>query len=115
MASIRKLPPEWIDRIFERLQCIYKEKWTSMFGSPEKERLAKIMWSSGLTGLSAEEIKKALAACECFPHYHPPVWTDFYHYAKGFKTPPRRKEELTPMGDPEIAKKYLQSIKKGLK
>lgn len=107
-----KMPTEWVERIFERLACIYKERWTSLLGSDGRKNLLIAQWCTGLAGLSAEQIKRALTNCEFSGEFMPPTVMDFYHLAKGNKILKRNANDV-PMtvSNREVAKLYLTEIR----
>ncbi len=112
--NFTKLPMEWVDRIFDRMSCIYKDRWTKLYGDERNASLYKTIWSSGLSGLSVNEIKKALSMCEAYPYAQVPTHIEFYHYAKGIRVPSKsgRLAKNEPVaGNPEIAKQHLAQIK----
>lgn len=86
-SKFNKLPLEWVDRIFMRLESIYGDKWKELLPNEGKKQLYQKIWSTGLSGLKATEIQKALDACRSGDKYYPPTHIEFYHYAKGIKIP----------------------------
>lgn len=109
-----KISSIWINRIFERMNVIYGDKWIAHIGKPDRERILKSIWTVALTGCKAHEIKKALTMCEAFSHSGIPTHIEFYHYAKGIREPVHVRPPIEAKGDPEIAKKYLDQIKNKL-
>lgn len=112
------LPLNWTERIFERLKWIFKEKWSDLYERNAVRRgLYLQQWSSGLSGLTAIEIQRAISTCELSFIHFPPTVVEFYHYAKkNINPPPRPKVDLVDLGSsPLVAKKYIQSIKNTLK
>lgn len=117
--NITPLPKDWIDRLFERLEMIYKENWKRQFevnGKPKPERvdLAKTTWATGLAGLSAEEIKAALNTFNFADPTNVPTVIEFYHAAKRIRMPLKKKQDLTyplPKRDPVVAKKFMDEIR----
>jgi hypothetical protein len=109
---MEKLPLPWVERIFERLECAYKTKWTDLLGNEKRRNIHLVQWSTGLAGLSAQEIQRALTMCECSLRDCPPTVVEFWHIAKGLKFLKRAAYEL-PMTEEnrEIAKHYLSEIK----
>jgi len=117
-----RLPMEWVERIFERMECIYKNRWLEFVGNENQQLILKTIWSTGLSGLDAIAIKKALSMCESFPHASIPTHIEFYHYAKGIryiKVPSHSLHHPMSLNekksDSELAKKYLSDIKQKLK
>lgn len=112
-----KLNMDWTNRIFERLKIIFKEKWSERYErTPSMKALYLSQWSSGLSGLSAPEIKKAITILECFTPPHVPSVIEFYHYAKGNIGAHRKKESrFQDASQPEVAHQYLSDIKNKLK
>jgi hypothetical protein len=114
-SSYQKLPMSWVERIFERLEMIYKDRWLPSL-SDERKSLLKIVWSSALIGLSADEIRCALSLFQSYPHLEPPTHMEFFHYAKGKKQPYiKPTNSKYERGNPEVASKYLSEIKSKLK
>ena len=111
---IAKLPMEWIDRLFDRLEAIYQDKWRAYYSNPQKISLYKSIWSTGLSGLTPEEIRNALA--KCYSNTTLPNPITFYHMAKNLGLVPKPKEEKITWkrGSEEIAKTYLDAMKKEL-
>lgn len=111
-----KLPREWVERIFERLKCTFKEKWTDFYEKhPGRKDLYLEMWSTGLSGLSAKEIQRALLIFELSDLYSPPTVMEFFHCARGHTTPPR-KESSSDFGiTSQVAKENIRAIQAGLK
>lgn len=106
---MEKLPVAWVERIFERLQCVYKENWIV---DERRKHLLLTQWCTGLSGLTGPEIQKAIAMCECSDRTMPPTVIEFYHYAKGIRVLPRRKlTGLESIGSKEVGKKFLQEIR----
>jgi len=112
---MQKLPTDWVERIFERLECTYKSKWTCLVGDERRKNIYLNQWSTGLAGLTPQEIKRALAMCECSYHDLPPTVVEFYHMAKGLKVL-KRKDSVLPMTlqTRELAEQYLTEIRSKL-
>lgn len=116
---IEKLPIPWVERIFERLECIYKEKWRKSYGDPKIKDIAILQWSAALTGLNAKEIQKAITTCECYMDYEVPTFMEFFDYAKGKRAIPNRRPN--PMAffktdeQKKHGEKYINEIKAKLK
>jgi hypothetical protein len=109
---MQKLPMPWVERIFERLECTYKTKWTEIYGKRNRKDLYLNQWSTGLAGLTALEIQRALTMCECSSNGYPPTVVEFYHLAKGLKILPRNQMDVPITHENrEIAKQYLSEIK----
>lgn len=105
--NFNKLPTEWVDRIFERLACLYNDRSTNQLPNEGRKDLYKVIWSTGLAGLSVSEIRKAFSMCEAYPYAAIPNHIEFYHYAKGIRAPTKtgRLEKNEPMaGNPEVSK-----------
>lgn len=114
--SMEKLPREWVERIFERLECVYKERWAIKYNDPAIRDLLITQWSSGLAGLSSNEIRKALAICERYPYDAIPTVIEFYHYAKGYRQPsPIPPPHYLAPERKELALGYMSEIKSKLK
>lgn len=114
-SVLEKLPTEWVERIFERLAEIYGEPWTRHYVNPEKKSLNVTMWSTGLAGLTIDQIKSALALLRHSPGLFPPTVIEFYHYAKGIRKPYRYQPKIRKGGSTEIASGYINEIKNKLK
>jgi len=114
-GKIMNIPDVWIDRIFLRLKALYQDKWDRRYGNPSEKGIYYAMWKNALTGLTSDEIKKAIKiCCEC-KYIYPPTPIEFFHYAKSNIKPPYIKifpteKETTPA----IANMYLENILKGL-
>lgn len=80
-----KMPMDWVERIFSRLLEIYGERWTALYGNPKERNMYTTQWSTGLSGLTPNEIRFALNHCRSLPHSHVPSVVEFYHYAKGIR------------------------------
>lgn len=107
-----KLEAAWIDRIFERMQGIFGDKWSRCYSNQRQLSVGKITWASGLYGLNAIEIKSALNLCERLSNQEPPTAVEFYHYAKGIRYPVfKRNKTDVERGDVEVAKRYISEIK----
>jgi hypothetical protein len=114
--DFEKLPIEWVERIFVRLTEIYGERWTRLLKLPSSANMLKTMWSTALSGVSSEEIKRALNRCQAFPHEGPPTQIEFYHYAKGARVRSvSRKPTPAHTGDPAKAREHLDLIMSKLK
>lgn len=112
---VQKLPMDWTERIFERLKCIFKEKWAETYEkNPGRKALYLEMWSTGLSGLTAKEIQRALLTFELSASHLPPTVMEFHHCAKGHIVLPRRKEEDMRGITTQVAKHHLQEIKTSL-
>jgi hypothetical protein len=109
-----KIPIEWIERIFERMEQIYGDKWISHIGKHDRQRILKSIWSVALTGCNGHEIKRAIDICEAFPYSGIPTHVEFYHYAKGIRKPGHMRPPIESKGSYEVAKKYLDQIKNKL-
>lgn len=108
-----KLPDAWVNRIFDRLAAIYTDRWLTSLGHPITKHISLIQWSTGLAGLTPDEIKKALAMCQAYSHASVPTVVEFYHYAKGLR------QVVTPKptshsGNAEIAKQHLDLMRQRL-
>ena len=110
-----KLPTEWVDRIFQRLEEIYGCKWKIEIQG--KESLYREIWCTGLFGLTKEQVKKALAICEIFKHADIPNHIEFYHAAKGlpYNRRPIRKPLDIGTRSLKVAEKHLSDIRRTLK
>ncbi len=115
---MEKLPDIWIDRIFERLYEIYKDRWSYYVGTPAYEDRLKRMWSTGLAGLHADQIRRALFLCANYPYADTPTHIEFYHYAMGSKQLSSKRPPFKERASPEsqmIAGEHLAEIRKKLR
>jgi hypothetical protein len=105
-----KLPEEWIERIFQRFEEIYKKAWTTP-RSPSTTMYAAFLkdeWSRTLKELTAEEIRKGIQ--ECKDHsINPPTKEEFYKFCKGLPKDAIIQEEKS-----QTAREHLEDIKKKL-
>lgn len=107
-----KLPIEWIDRIFSRLNDIYGRRFLLKFNDPVICELERMRWQTALYGCNAEEIKKTLELCRAGQIKDPPHAIEFFHYCKGHKIgiPVVAKNTMT-QPKKEIAEQYLKLIR----
>lgn len=110
-GRLKVLPMDWVERIFQRLEAIYKEQWIKSIGRPDLKDLYLTQWSSGLVGLTVNEIKRALAVCEYNAKHDMPNVVEFFHYAKGrpYQGYVRKLDQKPP--NKELAKHHLDKIK----
>lgn len=106
-----KIPAEWVDRIFLRLEYTFQEKWTSRFTKRDILEIEKMRWASALYKISANEVKRGIEACANLRY--PPTPIEFYDYAKGYKPIPRPKPEMKPVNR-EAGQKAIAEIKRNL-
>ena len=110
------IPMDWVDKIFETLERFYEDRWSKNFQRPDSEQQEKTIWRNGLVGLTQTEIRNALVLCRrhaVHPTASIPHVMEFYRYAKGTHQPNiHYKVEKFKAGDPEVAKKYLDEIKR---
>lgn len=85
----KSVPQAWIDRIFHRMLEIYGDKFLQRFKSLSYVDLEKTRWGNGLYGLSATDIKNGIEVCVRNRHGYPPSVVEFFHYCKGYSSPPR--------------------------
>ena len=76
-----KLPSSWVERIFNRLAAIYKERWEEYLGNERNQTLLKTIWSTGLYGLDPHQIARAITICESSPHSYIPTHIEFFDIA----------------------------------
>lgn len=115
---MEKLSLEYVNRIFQRLEEIYKEAWTETHKNQILKDSHIVMWQSALAGVTVDEIKKALELCEKSDRTFPPHAIEFWQYAKGHTRPrirPPNNDELFHKRSPEIALEHLEAIKIRLK
>ena len=113
------IPMEWVTRLFDRMGEFYGERWTNGFLKPHTEDFSKAVWRNGLTGLNADQIKNGLVLCKRHaldPNAHPPHVMEFFRFAKGDAQPDiDYKPVAAKVGDPIIAKQYVDDIRSKLK
>lgn len=112
--NFEKLSLDWVKRIFERLSVIYNDRWISSYGNPKTQDIYLSQWASGLSGLNADEIKKALAMCQAFSYANVPSVVEFYHYAKGIREISKPRPSFQDKSNKEISKRYIDQIKSNL-
>jgi hypothetical protein len=109
------IPMKWVDRIFDIMEEIYKEKWTHWHGAENVKGLYKMVWSHGLCGLTTDEIKNTITLLRNSSYsIQPPLVTDFYNYAKGITKPIHRKYVPDIKVNKELAKQAIAQIKNNL-
>lgn len=109
------LAKDWVLRIFERLKEIYKDTWVENNNEVLEESVIA-MWQSVLTGVTSQEIKKALELCEASDKRFAPHAIEFWQYCKGHCAPIiKKQDELFYQRSPEIALEHLRAIKQRLK
>lgn len=57
------LPTKWVERIFAELGALYGSKFVDQWGSQDPATL-KAFWAQKLAGLSGDELRRGLTACE---------------------------------------------------
>ena len=105
-----KLPPEWVDRIFQRLDEIYQGQWSLICKGKESEM--KEMWASGLCDLGPEEIRKGIVYCR-ESLAQPPTIVQFHFACKGALPQKKRPVELTDEAR-EVGQKHIKHIMESL-
>jgi hypothetical protein len=105
-----KLPMEWIDRIFKRFAEIWGDDYTKLFSSEMHVDIERTRWSSGLYGVTADEIRRVLEMCRARLIQHPPNAVEFFHYCKGHTLPLTKPAHTIPSERKEIGKQYLKLI-----
>ena len=115
--KMEKLSSAWTERIFERLKWIFKDRWTKAYERSDAQKILFLgQWSTGLSGLTANEIRRAITILECYPHRDIPTVIEFYHYAKGNIKPMKPKPERFPdHASKETAKIFLKEIRARLR
>ena len=115
--KLDRIPRAWIERIFEVLECHYKERWRAIIGTGPMRDIHITNWQGALTGVSAAEIEKALTMCGCYPDADIPTAIEFYHYAKGkrYINAKRTNNDDNYYQSRAIGKQYLEKIKAKLK
>lgn len=101
--------------LFERLESIYKDRWIASYGNPKHKDIYINQWSTGLSGLTFDEIKKALDICRYNENESIPHVVEFYHYAKGIKYIRPKKSNLSIKINKDFGKSQLNSIRNSLK
>lgn len=111
------IPTEWIDRIFEILADMFKNRWTDGQEKPERLQLLKTMWKNGLIGLDKDDIRKGLRICKDIAKndLSPPNVLEFFHYSKGYRFPYIPPKSSTHTRNIELATQHIKQIKAHLK
>lgn len=78
---MKKLSPEWTERIFYRLRIIYDEDWTKKLRDPKIAEKIFEEWQFGCADMSSDEIKIALDKCRDNLSFVPKV-ADFRRMGK---------------------------------
>ncbi len=114
------IPMDWVDKIYLCMHQFYGDKWVDNFGK-SKESFYKTIWQSALTGLTYDQIRKALVyykweSSQC-GFSIPPTPMEFFRLAKQsnhtFITPSPKVEE-GKAANPEVAKAALAEIRQRL-
>ena len=111
MDDVKRIPVEWIDRIFKRLDEIYGVTFLNQFNSDKDFDLERTRWQSGLHGATPDEIKKVLDMCRTRMITSPPNIFEFYRYCKGYSAPVPPKPSTGKEPNKEIAQQYLKLIR----
>ena len=113
---MEKTPMEWVDRIFVLMEQFFGDKWTDPLKDDYYRQMYKMNWQTGLTGLTKEEIKKALKVCKYISvsSQLPPNVVEFYHYSKGIRLPVKTKLEDKTQSNPVVARSAIEQIRKNL-
>lgn len=109
-----KVPVEWVDRIFVRLNEIYGDRFIDKFGKPEIYELERTRWQSALIGCTAEEIKRVIEYCRTGFIKDAPNAIEFFHWCKGHKITPPKPHTVNAAPKSEIAKQYMDLIREKL-
>lgn len=75
-SQLMSLPPEWIDRLFERLWAVYGTKFSDFWKGQELQSV-KDMWAREMAGFTAEEIRAGLRAMRRSNPAWPPSLYEF--------------------------------------
>jgi hypothetical protein len=62
-STCEPLPMKWVERIFAELGALYGSKFVDQWGSQDPATL-KAFWAQKLAGLSGDELRRGLTACE---------------------------------------------------
>lgn len=73
----RELPQGWVDRLFSRMTELYGQKWLDYLGLAGGLEAASKAWSLGLSGLSADELRRGLDLCLTRNNPWPPTLPEF--------------------------------------
>lgn len=106
-----KVPVEWIDRIFYRLNEIYGDKFINKMGNERVYELERVRWQSALVGCTPDEIKRTIELCRTGYIANPPHALEFFAWCKGHKITPPKPTINTSKPISEIGKQYMQLIR----
>lgn len=107
------LPDAWIDKLFERLACLYGRKFADLWGGVDPVAVRKL-WAEKLGVYPGEVIAKALTACDTRPF--PPTLPEFLLLCKAENNRPQPFKALpSPPIDRKAAKQRLAEIMKEVK
>ena len=79
---------EWVEKIFNCMELFYGDRWSKLYQEPGKKEFYVMIWHSGLTGLTYEQIKSALILCKKDSSIRgraPPHAMEFFRMAKESK------------------------------
>lgn len=111
--AIRTLPDSWIDKLFERLACMYGRKFADLWGGVDPASVRKL-WAEKLGVYPGAVIAKALLACDTRPY--PPTLPDFLLLCKAENNRPQVFKALqSPPIDRKVAKQRLAEIMRTVK
>lgn len=108
------LPDEWISRLFTRLQAIYGNRVSTMWGAADPQEV-RTVWAERL-GPFAQDIGPALEAMERSYRDYPPTLPQFTELCRDARkrrigTTLRLNAPLTPM--PDKIRQQLEAFKIG--
>lgn len=112
-----RIDMEWIDKLFSCMEQFFGNRWTKRYDQFYPISLAKTLWQSALHGYSHEDIRRALVLLKQVaknPAKSAPLHLEFYQYVDAGRRAAAEIEKKTTRGDPEIARKAIDDIKKRL-
>ena len=77
-----QLSANWVDALFAKLQAIFLSRWTGQFKTEAQVDMAKQEWAQGLSGLSGDQVGRALSYCREHLDW-PPSIAEFRRAALG--------------------------------
>lgn len=71
---LKALPIEWVARLFSRLQAIYGNRMSTMWGEANPDEV-RVVWAEELRHFAGDDIRAALAATrDAYPDFPPTLW-----------------------------------------
>ena len=112
-ANPSALPSAWIDRLFARFHAMYGKHWLDLWGGAPMADV-KAVWAEDLSGVSGEQIRRALDHCKGNAKF-PPTCPEFVALCRQFRDTPSTTLYLpAPRGElPEPTKAILDGYLDG--